>query len=60
MKAYMSDHCRLSCKQCTPPGPRVKGPWDKLMTVEELSKEVGKTAAPVGAPAAASPSPSPR
>lgn len=59
MPAYMSDHCRLSCKQCVPPKPRVKGPYDKLLTVEELSKEIGKTAAPAGAPAVASPSPNP-
>lgn len=60
MPAYMSDHCRLSCKQCVPPKPRVKGPYDKLLTVEELSKEIDKTAAPAGAPAVASPSPNPR
>jgi molybdenum cofactor biosynthesis enzyme MoaA len=60
MQAYMSDHCRLSCKQCTERGPRTKGPNDKLLTVEELSKEIGKTAAPAAPAAVASPSPSPR
>jgi hypothetical protein len=60
MKAYMSDHCRLSCKQCTAKGPRPSGPNDKLLTVEELSRDIGKTAARPAPAAVASPSPSPR
>lgn len=57
-KQYMQDHCRVSCKYCTPQGPRPKGPFDdQPMSVEELSTLVGVKAAAAGEAAASTASP---
>lgn len=50
MPAYMHEHCAVSCGDCTPQGPRTQTAEDQLMTVEILSKEVGKQAAPADGP----------
>lgn len=45
MESYMHQHCAASCEVCLSKGARVLTEDDVLMTVEALSREVGKEAA---------------
>jgi hypothetical protein len=48
-KQYMIDHCQVSCKYCTPPGPRPKSQAElHPLSVAAISKEIGVTPAPAG------------